>query len=194
MAKNIFKAALSSIMLIGMAGAALAAPAVATANVNVRSGPGTNYQAVSVLRSGERIDVQGCQAGWCYIDGRNVEGWVSWQYLAEVNRPTRPATVFQFNFGSPPRWNAPRPDHGPSRPGPGRPGHDGPGRPGNDWDGPGRPGNDGPGRPGRPGDDNNWGNNGPGRPNDGGWNGPRGNDDRGRDCNPRSRDWPRCAN
>lgn len=64
MAKNYLKAALSSMILMGMAGAALAAPAIATSNVNVRSGPGPNYQAVSTLRRGDRVDVEGCRAGW----------------------------------------------------------------------------------------------------------------------------------
>lgn len=196
MANNILRAAFSSVILVGMAGAALAAPAVATTNVNVRSGPGTNYQAVNTLRRGERVDVEGCRAGWCYIDGRGVEGWVSWRYLAETARPNRPATIFQFNFGSPPRWDNPRPrpnPPGPSRPGPGRPGDnwDGPGRPGNDWNGPGRPGRPGDGRPGdgRPGDGRPGGNNGPGwdRPGDG-----RPGQNNGRGCEPGSPRWPMC--
>lgn len=157
---KLLTAALSSVMLVGMAGAALAAPAVATSNVNVRSGPGTNYQAVDTLRRGERVDVEGCRAGWCYIDGRGAEGWVSWQYLAETSRPTRPSTVFQFNFGSPPRWEAPgRPNAGPSRPGPGR---DNDGRPGDNR--PDRPGdNNGPGRGNGP-DRSSHDNSGPARP------------------------------
>lgn len=202
MAKNFLKAALSGIILVGMAGAAFAAPAIATSNVNVRSGPGTNYQAINTLLRGDRVDVEGCQAGWCYVDGHGVEGWVSWRYLAESSRPSRPATVFQFNFGSPPRWDAPRPPRptpGPSRPGPGRPGGDwdGPGRPGNDWNGPGRPGGDNsPGRPGN--NEGNWGhggNSGPGRPGDNHWNGPRGIDGPNRgDCATDTRAWPMCRN
>jgi uncharacterized protein YraI len=147
MKSKLLRAALSSIMLVGMAGAALAAPAVATANVNVRSGPGTDYYAVDTLRRGDRVDVEGCRAGWCYIENRWVEGWVSWRYLAELNRPSRPATVFQFDFGASPRWDPPR--HRPGRD------WDGPRRPDRDWDGPRRPDRDrdwdrGPNRGDRP--------------------------------------------
>lgn len=166
-ARKITSMALGGIVVLGMAGAALAAPAVATSNVNVRSGPGTGYGVVDTLRRGVRVDVQGCQGGWCYIEKSGPDGWVSWQYLAEASRPTRPSATFQFNFGTPPRMEPPRRPEpgrpGPSRPGPGRPGDDGPGRPGSgSWD------NNGNG-PGRPGNNNNGprfdNGNGNGRPN-----------------------------
>jgi SH3 domain-containing protein len=129
--RGILGAAISGVLLFGTVGSALSAPAVATSNVNVRSGPGSNYQAVDTIRRGERVDVQGCEGGWCYIEKRGPDGWVSWRYLAEASRPSRPAVTFQFNFGNPPRFD--------------RPGHhgDGPGRPGNN-NGPGNgPGNGG---------------------------------------------------
>ncbi|MGV3652512.1 MAG: SH3 domain-containing protein [Devosia sp.] len=151
--------------MLGTTVASLAAPAIATSTVNVRSGPGTQFSVVDSLRSGQRVDVEGCRAGWCYVNKPGPDGWVSGRYLTEPAGRGRPRVYFDFNFGRPPMPPPPRPGRpgwdGPDRPGPG---WGGPGRPGGPgWDGPGRPGGpgwDGPGRPGRPGD-------GPGRPGDG---------------------------
>jgi len=136
----ILGAVLAGAILVGTAVAALAAPAVATTNVNVRTGPGTGYAVAATLKRGERVNVEGCRAGWCYVSKRGPSGWVSWQYLAETSRPTRPSPTFKSNFGTPPRFEAPRRQE-PIRPGAGRPGTS-------------RPGDDGPGRPvsnGKPG-------------------------------------------
>ncbi|WP_375450694.1 SH3 domain-containing protein [uncultured Devosia sp.] len=167
--RGILKAAISGTVLVAMAGAALAAPAVATANVNVRSGPSSGYDAVDVLQRGERVDVEGCRGGWCYVEKRGLNGWVSWQYLADLGRPTRPSVEFQFNFGRPPSFNPPR------RPGNNRPdwnnGYDRPDWRGNDRDRPDWRGNDRD-RPDWRGDDDRpeWSDNGQGRPGDQGNN------------------------
>jgi uncharacterized protein YraI len=62
--------------------AAQAAPGVATANVNVRSGPGTGYGVVDVLQRGQSVDVQRCQGSWCYVVKSGPDGWVSSSYLS----------------------------------------------------------------------------------------------------------------
>jgi|GEM_PF-4737406 len=151
-------AGLAGLMVIGSAGAALAAPAVATTNVNVRTGPGGGYAVVDALRRGDRVEVEGCERGWCYVTKRGPDGWVSGRYLAEPRFPSRPSVNFSFNFGRPPIF---RPDR--------------PGRP--DWDGPGRP-DYGPGRPGgRPDRDDDRGGPDRGGPDRGGPD--RGGPDRG---------------
>ena len=48
--------------------AAYAQPGTITTNVNVRSGPGTNYGVVDTVRRGTPVDVRQCQGSWCYID------------------------------------------------------------------------------------------------------------------------------
>lgn len=134
---------------------AQAAPAEATANVNVRSGPGTGFSVVGMLRPGERVDVGECQSSFCYIDGR-VNGWVSASYLTYGGgspapvAPSRPDVGFGVQIGP-----------GGVSIGVGTPGYDpNPGRPGPGWGGPGRPGGPGWGGPGS----------GPG------WGGPGGRD------------------
>ena len=74
---------LAGIGLLLSAGAALADPAQATASVNVRSGPGTNYGVVATLYPGESVDVQNCNGPWCYIQHNGPAGWVSANYLDE---------------------------------------------------------------------------------------------------------------
>ena len=68
--------------LIGSSVAALAAPAFATSNVNVRSGPSTGYGVVDVLRRGERVDIDHCRGSWCFVEKRGADGWVSANYLS----------------------------------------------------------------------------------------------------------------
>ena len=126
--KNVLATGLAGIILLASAGIALAAPAVATSNVNVRSGPGTGYQVVTSLRRGEVVEVTGCRGGWCYIEMRGPDGWVSANYLNGRNRATQPSVNFSFSFGNVP--DAPRP------PRPPRPGHHGPGNNGG-WNGDG---------------------------------------------------------
>ena len=67
--------------LVFMPAAASAAPAEATAHVNVRSGPGTSYGVVDVLNPGEDVDVLGCRSGWCYVEHSGPDGYVSSNYL-----------------------------------------------------------------------------------------------------------------
>jgi len=66
------------------AGAALAFDAVATSDVNVRSGPGVNYARVSVLNRGEAVNVVECQGSWCFVEQSGPDGWVSGHYLADA--------------------------------------------------------------------------------------------------------------
>ncbi len=82
--------------------AAYAAPGTVTSNVNVRSGPGTNYAVVDTVRRGTNVDVQQCQGSWCYIVKSGPDGWVSSSYLtaggAPVN-PQQPGLSFGFSTG-----------------------------------------------------------------------------------------------
>lgn len=82
--------------------AAYAAPGVVTSNVNVRSGPGTNYGVVDVVQRGQQVDVQQCQGSWCYIAKPGPDGWVSGNFLSagggQVN-PSQPGLSFGFNIG-----------------------------------------------------------------------------------------------
>lgn len=82
--------------------AAYAAPGTVTGNVNVRSGPGTNYAVVDTVTRGSQVDVQQCQGSWCYIAKPGPDGWVSSTYLSAGGRPVNPQQPgLSFNFGAP---------------------------------------------------------------------------------------------
>lgn len=70
--------------------AAYAQPGTVTTNVNVRSGPGTNYGVVDTVRRGTQVDVRQCQGSWCYIDKPGPDGWVSSSYLTTGGGPANP--------------------------------------------------------------------------------------------------------
>ncbi len=70
--------------LILLTGAAMASPAQTTNALNVRSGPGTGYRVIDVLKPREWVDVQTCRRnGWCYIRQHGRDGWVSSNYLTD---------------------------------------------------------------------------------------------------------------
>lgn len=111
---KIMSSVLGGALVLGMAGAAMAAPAIATGSVNVRTGPSTQYQRVDTLQRHERVDVVGCRSGWCYVEHRGADGWVSGNYLQAIRgqrHSSKPAISFSFNFGNPPAVHSPRPRH-----------------------------------------------------------------------------------
>ncbi|WDQ99142.1 SH3 domain-containing protein [Devosia sp. J2-20] len=95
--------AVATTALVVFLPAANAAPGTVTTNVNVRSGPGTNYSVVDTARRGERVDVQQCRGSWCYIEKSGPDGWVSANYLTTGSggtvNPTQPGISFGFQIG-----------------------------------------------------------------------------------------------
>lgn len=53
-----------------------------TTDVNLRDGPGTEYGVVNVVPEGTQVFVDHCRRGWCAVDYRGEEGWMSRDYLA----------------------------------------------------------------------------------------------------------------
>ena len=90
------KLSLASVLTLTMAGNALALDAMATTELNVRTGGGTNYSIVDKLYAGEIVNVVECQTnGWCYVDNDGPDGWVSKNYL------TQPPNQGQQNNNAP---------------------------------------------------------------------------------------------
>lgn len=135
--KKLISAGFAALALLATSAAVSAAPAVATSNINVRSGPSTGYRVIDTLRRGERVDVQYCRGSWCFVEKAGPDGWVSASYLdrgrPDWDRPGRPDRP-DWNRPGRPDWDRPgRPDwgHGPGwghRPTPSRPSF--PSRPG----------------------------------------------------------------
>ncbi|MDX8543432.1 SH3 domain-containing protein [Mesorhizobium sp. VK25A] len=66
-----------------------AANAIVTTNVNLRSGPGTNYSVLTAVPNGSSVSVEGCTDGygWCRVGYGQRSGWASSQFLAFHDRP-----------------------------------------------------------------------------------------------------------
>lgn len=140
--------------LLLTSGAALAAPATAQSDLNVRSGPGTQYSVVGSLRGGETVDVGSCTGSWCQVSFSGGSGYASANYLAMGGGAPGPAVAvapygydddyydngyYDYGYAYGPSFGfyaGPRYRHGWH----GRPGWN----QGGNWAG-------GPGRPGRPG-------------------------------------------
>jgi SH3-like domain-containing protein len=54
---------------------AAAAPALATNNVNMRQGPGTNFPIIMTIPGGSNVDVGGCEAQWCSVSFGGQAGY-----------------------------------------------------------------------------------------------------------------------
>ncbi|ODT74158.1 MAG: hypothetical protein ABS76_37645 [Pelagibacterium sp. SCN 64-44] len=111
--RKFLTAGLAALGILVTTAAASAAPAIATGNVNVRSGPGTGYGVVDTLRRGEQVDVQYCRGSWCFVEKRGPDGWVSANYLNYGGRPGRDDGWNRPSPPPPPHWNPnpPRPPH-----------------------------------------------------------------------------------
>lgn len=59
------------------------ASATATADLNIRSGPGPQYASIGFIASGESAAVEGCLQGskWCRVTYDGVTGWSYSDYL-----------------------------------------------------------------------------------------------------------------
>lgn len=75
-------AVLAIVGLIFSAATALATEAASKTSLNVRTGPGTSFNVVDTLYTGEIVEVTECEpGGWCYIEHSGPNGWVSSSYL-----------------------------------------------------------------------------------------------------------------
>lgn len=68
-----------------MGGVALAqsSTATATADLNIRSGPGPQYESIGFIATGDSATVEGCldASKWCRVDYNGVNGWAYSDYL-----------------------------------------------------------------------------------------------------------------
>jgi uncharacterized protein YraI len=75
--------ALAGATMLGIA-TAQAAPGFATADVNLRAGPDTDYPSVEVIPNGAPVEIAGCleDESWCDVAAGPNRGWVYSEYLA----------------------------------------------------------------------------------------------------------------
>lgn len=81
--KTTLLAAASALILSAAASvAAVAAPAVAQSPVNMRAGPGPQYEVLATVPGGATVDVAGCTGSWCQISYAGESGYANRNYLA----------------------------------------------------------------------------------------------------------------
>jgi len=68
--------------LLLSAGAAAAMPAVAQTDLNVRSGPGTQYPVVGSIPAGETVEAGNCTGSWCQVSFSGGSGYAKRGNLA----------------------------------------------------------------------------------------------------------------
>lgn len=110
-------AAIAALAVFVAAPAASASEAYATEDVNMRSGPGTEFPVVGVILGGRPVTVVGClpDGGWCDAVHDGDRAWVSGRFLARAGQENRPrqesrvrvgpqtsVPVITFWYGAPP--------------------------------------------------------------------------------------------
>lgn len=79
--------------------AAAAAPAITTNDLNMRSGPGTEYGVVGTIPAGETVDVGGCTGSWCAVNFNGRSGYSSANYLSGGGQATGVVVEPQYGYG-----------------------------------------------------------------------------------------------
>ena len=98
---------LAGIMFLAIAssaaGVALAQPTkgsyLTTADVEIRSGPGTNYDVVTTIPKGVKVNVVGREGGWLKVESKqgNKPGYIEEKYA----RPLETQQVVQSKTATP---------------------------------------------------------------------------------------------
>jgi uncharacterized protein YraI len=108
--KSILKSSIAAaVIVLGASLAAQARPVLVTADLNVRTGPGTQYPSVGVIRGGSNAEVGRCFNGWCEVVWGGLRGFSSQAYLDGFGPSYGPSYVTP-----PPPVYTPAPYYGPS--------------------------------------------------------------------------------
>ncbi|APX90182.1 hypothetical protein BV394_10970 [Brevirhabdus pacifica] len=82
--KSVFGASVAA--LLAATSAHAATTAMATTDLNVRSGPGPQFEIVGVIDGNADVTVEGCleTANWCKVSYEGTDGWSYGQYLTAM--------------------------------------------------------------------------------------------------------------
>jgi Bacterial SH3 domain len=75
--------------------------ALAIANVNLRSGPGTDAQLITTIPGGSTVQVTGCSAEWCAVMWNGHNGYSIARNL-DTGGPRRPSGPPPVGYAGPP--------------------------------------------------------------------------------------------
>jgi uncharacterized protein YraI len=103
--------------------------AAVVANVNLRSGPGTDQQIITTIPAGSTVRVTGCTGEWCEITWNGNSGYAIARNLGigapRQAGPYGPQPGYAGGYGPPGSAGGPQPGY-PARPQPGYAGGYGP--------------------------------------------------------------------
>lgn len=68
---------------------------VTATSLRVRSGPDTSYDVVGNVNKGDRLTIETKEGNWAQISYSTVDGWVSLDYIQELNSDTRTENLEQ---------------------------------------------------------------------------------------------------
>jgi hypothetical protein len=73
----------------GVAAAAIDAVVMTNLNLNVRAGPGVDYERIYSIEPGSIVTVHECVSDyeWCDIEWEDIDGWVAARYLSYEGEP-----------------------------------------------------------------------------------------------------------
>ncbi|MGR3795162.1 SH3 domain-containing protein [Vannielia sp. SX4] len=83
----------------------LAAPATATTDLNLRAGPGPEFEVIGVIAGMDQAEVEGCieEGAWCQVTYNGQTGWAHRGYLSgsatEATKVTTTRTVTYMKEG-----------------------------------------------------------------------------------------------
>ena len=90
-------------LVLGTAGASLAATAYADGDVRVKEEPRRSSDTLGWLEDGQRVSVDGCRRGWCRVELRGPDGYVREDDLdfRRRSRDRDPGVEFCIGGGGP---------------------------------------------------------------------------------------------
>jgi len=81
------------VALAWSAGLAIADTAAVERSAKLRSGPGSQYRALAVVRRGAVVDLSGCTANWCEVSWRGRRGYLALSVLGAARSPAAIVTA-----------------------------------------------------------------------------------------------------
>jgi uncharacterized protein YraI len=87
--KNCLKLCAVAVGLLTPGVAAAAIDVVVITNLNLRTGPGVEYERIDTIEAGSIVTVHECVSDyeWCDIDWEDIDGWVAARYLSYEGEP-----------------------------------------------------------------------------------------------------------
>lgn len=81
--KNLLYVSTAAVLLAVSAPAHAQQAVSATTDLNIRGGPGPQFEVVGVIRADEQAQLEGCAQGskWCQVTYNGVQGWAYSDYL-----------------------------------------------------------------------------------------------------------------